>query len=169
MSEGSNAAPTKEKKKPTGGLALFFLGVLIVVPMVLLVECGHTEGQMVVEGSPHGDFVFEATDCHGLSPYGRYGANVHGPGHNDGAIYVTLDPITGPDVQIEVPGSCANADGTDCIVFQVPREACSTYEATVEDTTVMVNDVRLVMGHATLECTLDDGTRVSGRVDFDGC
>ncbi len=160
---------SEAKKKPTGGLALLALGMLIVVPMVLLVECGHTEGDITVTGSPHGDFVFTATDCHALQPYGRYGANVHGDGHDDGAVYVTVDPITGADVQIEVPGSCANADGTDCIVFQVPREACTTYEAHVEDTMTTVNDVRLVKGHASLECTLADGTQVSGRVDFDGC
>jgi len=167
MSDPEPDAPGK--KKPTGGLAMLLLGALIVVPMVLMVQCGHTEGRVTVSGSPHGDFVFEATDCHGLSPYGRYGANVHGPGHNDGAVYVTVDPISGTDVQIEVPGSCRNADGTNCIVFQVPEAACTTFEATVENTGVTVNDVRLVKGHATLECTLDDGTKVSGRVDFDGC
>ncbi len=164
MSDGPKA------KKPTGGLAMLFLGALIVVPMVLLVECGHTEGRMVVEGGPQGDFVFEATDCHGLMPYGRFGANVHGPGHDDGAVYVAVDPIThAAEVQLEVPGSCQNRDGTDCVVFQVPEAACSTFEATVENTGVVVNDVRLVKGHATLECTLDDGTKVSGRVEFDGC
>ena len=166
-----NEAPTEPaKKKPTGGLAMLFLGALIVIPMVLLVECGHTEGSMRVEGSPNGDFVFEATDCHGLLPYGRFGANVHGPGHNDGAVYVTVDPITrASEVQIEVPGSCQNEDGSDCVVFVVPQAACTTYEATVENTGVTVNDVRLVKGHANLECALDDGTRIWGRVDFDGC
>jgi hypothetical protein len=157
------------KKNPTARWALLGLGTLIVLPMLLLVECGHTEGTMSVTGGPHGDFVFTATDCHAMQPYGRYGANVHGDGHDDGAVYVLVDPITGSEVQIEVPGSCVNTDGTDCTVFRVPEESCSTYEAHVENTQTTVNDVRLVKGHATLECALEDGTRVSGRVDFDGC
>lgn len=157
-------------KRGRSGLALFALGVLLVVPMVLLVECGHAEGRIVVEASPHGDFTFEATDCHGLLPYGRYGANVHGDGHDDGAVYVSVDPITGvADVQIEVPGSCANVAGTDCTIFRVPEADCTTFDASVENTTITVNDVRLVKGHATLECALPDGTKVTGRVDFDGC
>ncbi|MBO6935776.1 MAG: hypothetical protein JJ863_12400 [Deltaproteobacteria bacterium] len=161
--------PTKKKNGPAS-MAMVVLGALIVVPMVLLVDCGHTEGQMVVEGGPHGDFVFEATDCHGLVPYGSFGANVHGTGHDDGAVYVVVDPITrAPRVQLEVPGSCQNRDGTNCTIFQVPEAACTTFEATVENTGVIVNDVRLVKGHAALECTLDDGTKVSGRVEFDGC
>jgi len=167
MSDAGSTADTTGT--PTGGLAMLFLGTLILAPMLLLVQCGHTDGHVVVTGSPHGDFRFEATDCHGLAPYGRYGANVHGPGHDDGAVYVTVDPLSGTEIQIEVPGSCRNADGTDCIVFQVPEAACAIYEATVENTGLVVNDVRLVKGHATLECTLDDGTEVSGHIAFDGC
>ena len=162
----SERSAVNDKKAAPFLVAIF----LILLPMLIVMHsCGHTEGQVTVSGGPHGDFVFEATDCHALQPYGRYGANVHGDGHDDGAVYVTMDPISGPDIQVEVPGSCRNANGTDCDVFPVPRDACRTYEAVVEDTNTVVNDVRLVKGHAAIDCSLADGTEVRGRVEFDGC
>ena len=124
---------------------------------------------MRVTGGPHGDFTFVGTDCHSMQPYGRMGANVHGSGHNDGAVYPTMDPIEGPRVDIEVPGSCRNADGTDCTVFRVPRESCGTFEVQVRYTNVMVNDVRLVRGRVKLACDMEDGTHVEGELKFDGC
>jgi hypothetical protein len=104
-----------------------------------------------------------------MQPFGRMGANVHGDGHNDGAVYVSGDPVAGAAVDIEVPGSCRNADGTDCTVFPVPRESCEIWEARVVPTGVLVNEVRLVEGHVRLQCTLEDGTSISGAITFDGC
>ncbi|MBX3274137.1 MAG: hypothetical protein KF729_27975 [Sandaracinaceae bacterium] len=102
-------------------------------------------------------------------PYGRLGANVHADGPNDGAVYVSLDHVTGHRVEIEVPGSCRNANGTDCTVFPVSRDRCATYDANVEPTGTVVDDVRLVGGHVRLDCTLEDGTRVVGAITFDEC
>lgn len=130
---------------------------------------GDTEGSMSVSGGPHGTFTFTPTDCHSMQPYGRFGANLHGDGHNDGAVYVTMDPIRGPAVEIEVPGSCRNADGTDCTVFSVPRERCSVFQSSVEFNGVVVNDVRMVEGNVRLECALEDGTSIRGAITFDGC
>lgn len=161
-------APTE--KRPSRSLALLFLGASIVVPMVLLVECGHTDGTLTVSGSPHGDFVIEPSDCHALLPYGSYGAALRGASPDSGAAYLVADPASrGREVQIEVPGSCDDEDPDDCEVFLVSEAACTTFEVQVENTQTTVSDVRLVKGHAALECILDDGTTVSGRVDFDGC
>jgi len=156
------------RAKPIGRLALLFLGAMIVVPMVLLVECGHADGQITVTGGPHGDFVIEPDDCHSLLPYGSHGAALHGARDDTGAAYVVADPATrGREIQIEVPGSC-DEDGS-CTLLFVGEDACTTFDVQVENTLTTVNDVRLVKGHATLECTLEGGTEVSGRLDFDGC
>ena len=53
----------------------------------------------------------------------------------------------GKKVEIEIPGSCRDADGTDCTVFPVPRDRCTVFEAAVHNTGTVVNDVRLVEGH----------------------
>ncbi len=124
---------------------------------------------MDVTASPHGQWTFIPTGCASMQPYGPMGANLHGDGPNDGAVYVTLDHASGHKVELEVPGSCQNADGTDCTVFQVPRDQCQTFEVTVDYTNTTVNDVRLVQGHVRLDCTLEDGTRVQGGIEFDGC
>ena len=79
------------------------------------------------------------------------------------------DPTRGPSVEVEIPGSCRNADGTDCTVFPLPRDQCRTYEVDVDFTGVTVNDVRQVEGHLAIDCSLTDGTTVRGRVNFDGC
>lgn len=148
------------------------LGLFMVIPLVLVVatgSCGSTEGSLRIEGGPHGSFTLTPTDCHSMQPYGRMGANLHGAGHNDGAIYPTVDPLEGVRLDIEVPGSCRNSNGTDCTVFRVPRDHCSRFEVSVEHTNTTVNDVRLVRGHTRVDCTLEDETHVVGEVVFDGC
>ena len=158
------APPTAAKAGTVAAVAL-----LAALPMIFAIECGSSGGSVRVGGGPHGDFVVAASDCHALAPYGRFGANVHGDGGADGALYVTHDPTSGTLVRIEVPGSCGHASGVGCALIEIPAERCRTFDAAVENTRTVVNDVRLVRGHAELDCALADGTRIEGRVDFDGC
>lgn len=163
--------PSTPARKPIGAI----VGVLVVavVPVVAFLfigkGCDSVEGNMAVTSGPHGNFTFTPTGCASMQPYGRFGANLHAEGNNDGAVYVSVDPTRGQSVEIEVPGSCRNADGTNCTVFPVPRDKCRVFDVHVENTGVSVNDVRLVEGRVHLECTLEDGTSVRGRIDFDGC
>lgn len=144
----------------------------LVVPIFLFAggSCSESvEGNVAVSGGPRPAFTFTPTGCASMQPYGRFGANLHGVGPNDGAVYVTTDPTRGRLVEVEIPGSCRNADGTECTVFPVPRDACRTFDVNVEFNGVVVNDVRKVEGHVSLDCALPDGTTVRGRVNFDGC
>jgi hypothetical protein len=149
-------------------LPIFIVGAVGAGMFFAMGDCGSTEGSVRVSGA-RGNFTFTPTGCASMQPYGRFGANLHGDGNNDGAVYITVDPTRGSLVEIEVPGSCRNSDGTDCTVFPVPRDRCSVYEAHVENTGTVVNDVRLVEGNVRLQCELEDGTTVQGRVVFDGC
>jgi hypothetical protein len=145
---------------PAVGAAIFFSGVG---------DCsGETEGNMRVNGA-RGNFTFTPTGCASMQPYGRFGANLHGEGNNDGAVYVTQDPTRGSAVEIEIPGSCRNADGSDCNVFPVPRDQCSVFQVQVDHTGTTVNDVRLVEGSVRLNCQLTDGTTVNGSITFGSC
>lgn len=164
------AAPQKSGNPVAAGIAV--VALVIIVPLALmfgLSDCGSSEGRMVVSGGPHGEWTFVTTGCASMQPYGRMGANLHAEGHNDGAVYVSLDHVEGHRVELEVPGSCQNADGTECTVFRVPREQCSTFDVSLDYNGVTVNDVRLVEGHVQLSCALEDGTHIEGRIDFDGC
>lgn len=147
--------------------------VTLVIPIGIMLftlhDCGSAEGQLTVTGGEHGDFTFVTTGCASMQPYGRMGANLHGDGPNDGAVYVSLDPVEGHHVQLEVPGSCQNADGTECTVFDVPRAQCETFDVSIDYSGVTVNDVRLTEGHVRLNCTLADGADVVGSFEFDGC
>lgn len=163
----SSALPTKKTGSIIAVVALFAL----VVPFLIFVvdDCGSAEGRMEVTGSPHGEWAFVPTGCASMQPYGMMGANLHADGHNDGAVYVTLDHVEGQKVELEVPGSCSNADGTHCIVLRVPRDQCQTFDVAIEYTGSSVNDVRLVEGHVRLSCSLEDGTHVEGQIEFGGC
>lgn len=156
----------KIKKALVTGAALW---VAIGLITILGGTCGGTEGSVAVSGGPRGAFTLTPTGCSSMQPYGRFGANLHGDEPNDGALYVTVDHFRGKSIEIEVPGSCRSADGTDCTVFSVPRDRCSVYDAEVDFSGVTVNDVRLVEGRVRLECTLEDGTAVRGAIEFDNC
>lgn len=164
---------TSTDKSPATKLG-FLIALTTVVPVFFFLVIGKgcsgsTEGQIVVRGGPRPGFTFRPTSCDSMQPYGRFGANLHGDGPNDGAVYVTRDPSRGPSVEVEIPGSCRNADGTDCTVFTLPRESCRVYQVQLSFNGVVVNDVRQVEGQVAVECTLEDGTVASGRITFEGC
>jgi hypothetical protein len=179
----AGAGPT-QAPQPVGGLRSgapartvkplsLLLGILVPLGIGLVIffgvgDCGSVEGSMQVSGA-RGDFTFVPTGCDSMQPYGRFGANLHGDGPNDGAVYVTVDHVSGTLVEIEVPGSCRNADGTDCTVFPVPRDRCRVYTPSVDYSGTVVNDVRLVEGSVRLECELEDGTVIQGNLTFSGC
>jgi hypothetical protein len=171
------AAPTPTPgESPARGRLAGILGSSVLLPLLgigiffaTMHGCEKTEGKVAVSGNAHGNYTFTPTGCASMQPYGRMGANLHGDGHNDGAVYVTSDPSQGTRVELEVPGSCKNADGSDCIVFPVPRDHCETYDVHVEYQNITVNEVRLVKGHLALTCELSDGTSVRGQITFEGC
>ena len=168
---GATTSPSPSKAKVgaliAGALAPILIGGIVILVFTSMKES--VRGQVTVAAGPRPGFTFRPTGCVSMQPYGRFGANLHGNGPNDGAVYVTIDPTAGKKVEVEIPGSCRDADGTDCTVFPVPRDRCSTYEASVHNTGTVVNDVRLVGGKVKLDCTLEDGTTVRGEVVFDGC
>lgn len=129
---------------------------------------GDVSGEIVVAGA-RGNFRFTPTGCGSMQPFGRFGARLHASGPHDGGVYVATDPVHGASVDVEVPGSCRNSNGTDCTVFSVPRDRCTTFSVQVEPTGVVLNDIRLVEGHLRVDCTLEDGTTVRGSIQFDDC
>jgi hypothetical protein len=152
------------------GFILVSVFLSLGVGLFAVGDCGgSTEGSIAVAGGPRGTFTFTPTGCASMQPYGQFGANIHGDDPNDGAVYVTVDHRRGKLVEVEVPGSCRNADGTECTVFELPRDRCSVHDAAVEFNGVVVNDVRLVEGHVHVDCALEDGTTVRGQITFDGC
>lgn len=150
-------------------LAVGFLAVPLFLVFSGVFGGGSVEGSLTATGGPHGAFRFVGDGCQSMQPYGRAGANVHGEGPNDGGVYVTVDPIMGYRVDVEVPGSCKNSDGTDCTVFQVPRDKCSRWDVVAEFNGTVVNDVRQYRGFAHLTCVLDDGTNIVADLTYGGC
>lgn len=168
-SSGDGGSSGKSNAVVATGLGILFIGIIPLIFFTVSDFKGDTQGQVVVAGGPRAGFTFRPTGCESMQPYGRFGANIHADGHNDGGLYVTRDPTRGSAVELEIPGSCRNADGTECTVIPLPREQCRTFDTHVEYTGVTVNDVRQVEGYVSVDCTLTDGTTVRGRITFDGC
>jgi hypothetical protein len=166
-----DASSLPRKRASVMAVISIVIGVAGLVPFLFLAKgCkGSAQGNVVIAGGPKPGFTFTPTGCSSMQPQGHMGANLHGNGPNDGGVYVTMDPIAGPAVNVEIPGSCRNANGTDCTVFPVPRDHCTAFEADVHYTNVTVNDVRQVKGRLSIDCRLDNGTTVKGQVVFDGC
>jgi hypothetical protein len=170
------AARATEGNAPATGPSLAaviaLVSAFVLVPALLIFgggSCsGEAAGQVVVDG-PTASFTFVPVGCASMFPYGRFGGNLHAAGPNDGGVYVTTDPTKGPMVEVEIPGSCKNEDGTDCTVFALPKASCETFDVQVERNGVVFNDVPLVDGHAKLGCKLEDGTAVTGSLSFSGC
>ncbi|MCC6622947.1 MAG: hypothetical protein IT385_16935 [Deltaproteobacteria bacterium] len=170
----AEAAPSEEPhRRPRKlGAVITLAVVMAVVPFVIFMcmsfGSGSAKGKLTARG-PSGTFEFVPDGCQSMQPFGRAGANVHGKGPNDGGVYISVDPIDGTRVDVEVPGSCKTADGRDCTVFRVPRAACKVFEVEVEFSGVVVNDVRQYEGRTRLECDLPDGTHIEADLTYDGC
>ena len=156
----------------TAGKAALFVGIMSIVPVVLFMcsgfGSGSAKGRLGSRG-PSGTFEFRPDGCESMQPFGRAGANVHGKTPNDGGVYITVDPVDGTRVDVEIPGSCKGSDGTDCTVFRIPRSACRTYDVKVEFSGTVINDVRQYEGQTTLECDLPDGTHIEATLEYEGC
>jgi len=171
---GGGGAVTVSGGNKTGAIVWIAMSIgLGIIPLFFVFSGvfggGSVEGTLTATGGPHGAFRFVGTGCQSMQPFGRAGANVHGDGPNDGGVYVTADPIMGYRVDVEVPGSCKNSDGTDCVVFQVPRDKCSRWDVLAEFNGTVVNDVRQYRGFTHLTCALDDGTQITADLTYGGC
>src|SRR5262249_41175074 len=122
--ERASSAPSTPSAKSAAWIGLTLVGVGALTFVVFGDAGEHLKGHVVVTGGPHRAFTFTPTGCVSMQPRGHYGANLHGDGPNDGGTYVTVDPLHGAAVDVEIPGSCRNADGTDCTLIHVTRDKC---------------------------------------------
>jgi hypothetical protein len=173
LGPGAPRASTPAKR----GRRLLRIILLADIPIIAVVlffvfqgkGCGHTEGSLVAQGQPIGDFTFTPTQCRSGQRMSFFGAVLVGDGPTDGGILVGEDAVKGKFVKLEVPGSCKPPDYEVCTEVMVERSYCSVYEAHVENTNTTVNDVRLVDGHLKLDCKFPEGGSVKADIKFENC
>lgn len=169
---------------PAGGEALFrrnrkALWVALATGNALLLGgilfsvggkgCGHVEGAVVSTGKPIGDFVFTPTTCKSGQRMSFFGVVLVGDGPTDGGMLVVVDPVQGKSLKIEVPGSCKPPDHEVCTEVLVRPDQCTTFDVVVDPTSTRVNNIRLMDGHARVECAFPEGGTLKVNLQFENC
>jgi hypothetical protein len=165
---GPIAAPVPNPAKVVRRMAtaMVLIAVLGIVPFFFLAGgCSSTEGAVVSQGQPLGDFTFTPKECKSGQHEGFHGVFLLPEADNGGGIKIVNDPVRNTWViHVEVPGSCSPT----CKVVTLDPTKCATYDVAVERTNTTVNDIRLLDGRLNLRCSFEDGS-ASANVKFEGC
>jgi Fe-S-cluster containining protein len=98
-----------------------------------------------------------------------FGAILLGSGPTEGGVLVIDDAVQGKLLKVELPGSCQPPDYEVCTVVEVRPAQCRKFDVKLERTSTEVNDIRLIDGHATLDCTFPEGGTLTAGVVFESC
>lgn len=131
--------------------------------------CSKTEGSFVSAGRPVGDFTIVPKKCRSGQRMNFFGAVLLGEGPDDGAVVAIIDPVRGKLVKVEVPGSCRPPDREVCREVLIEPSMCSKFDVSVTRTSTEVNDIRLIDGHISLDCTFPEDGSVRANLKFENC
>jgi len=131
--------------------------------------CSSVTGSFVASGPPLGAFTFTPKMCRSGQRMSFFGVALLGAGPTDGGVLVIDDAVQGKLLKIEVPGSCQPPGYEVCTVVEVRPAQCTTFDVAIERTGTEVNDIRLIDGHATLDCALPEGGKLTAGVVFESC
>lgn len=149
------------------------VALVLVVPLLLMFAlgkgCGRVEGTLVSSGKPLGDFTLTPAQCRSGDHMNFYGVILVGTGPTDGGLLVATEPAHGTYLKLEVPGSCKPPDYEVCTEVMIKREQCSHWDVDVSGSLVIVNERRVMHGHARAECAFPEGGMVKVDLDFERC
>jgi hypothetical protein len=191
---GEPSPPRKASPRPWR-IALIVgipVGLSVAIPVTVVLVLGDTlggdgvvvsssraTGQLRSRGGPHGDYAIAPTFCRtlGLRSLGfERGAVLHVSKHGGlerGAIRVRELEDDEHEVKILVPGKCRDPkDERTCEVVRLRNRDCGFFDARIVAKGRFLSQGRRVYGfdgHASLSCTLADGTAVEGDLAFTGC
>lgn len=165
--------PKKRKGSPLRFIP-FMLGPIITFGVVGFMvlgggSCSSVEGQFVSTGEPVGTFTFMPKKCRSGERMDMHGAILVGEGPTDGGIMVIQDPVKGPIVKVELPGSCQPPDYEVCTEVTIDKAECSVFKVKIKRTNTTVNDIRLMDGSLELDCRFKEGGSVKAKLDFENC
>jgi hypothetical protein len=148
-------------KSPAGARSGAFLAVaapllLAGIPVLFFITAASTEvtGRLQASGAL-GSWVFEPDDCVSGQREGFGGVVLTASKQPERVVRVVKDPVRGQLVVVASPQKPNHV---------LSRESCSRLDASAERTSTNINDIWVVDGKMTLECT-----DLSGSVTFEGC
>lgn len=167
----------KQAKGRRGVLVIALLGALIPMGVMFFVigggGGGSVEGQIVSSGSPYGDYMMQPSSCFSGEHESFFGVwvtpeleKVDGRQGFRGGLKLVKSHLGEWEVYVESPIECS---GLKCKIRQLPRDACSLFDVSVENTNTTFNDIRVRRGHASLDCRFSSGGKLSANLLFKGC
>lgn len=168
--------PVLPKRSKSGPLRLipFAIGPIITVGVLGFMfvgggSCSSVEGTFESAGDPLGTFTFMPAQCRSGERMNVHGAILVGEGPTDGGVMVIQDPVKGPIVKVELPGSCQPPDHEVCTEVTIDKSECKVFKVKIRRTNTTVNDIRLMAGSLELDCQFKEGGTVKAKLDFDNC
>lgn len=131
--------------------------------------CSSVEGNFTASGKPLGAVNLQPVKCKSGQHRGFHGVFILPEKPNQGGIKLIIDPLKGPVVQVELPGSCKPPDLEQCTVVTLDKSACKTYSASVKRTNTRVNRITLLDGRLNLDCTFKEGGTAQANLKFESC
>jgi hypothetical protein len=145
-----------------GGAGLV-TGLVVVILLLGGKGCSWSEGSLSASGPPIGDVTHVPVKCKSGQREGFHGAMLI-DGSGKVLIRVVMDPVRGTLVGVQKPGSCR---GSQCEYVMIGRDTCTVFDVSVENTNTTVNNIRVVEGHARLDCVFKDtGGTVKADLKF---
>jgi hypothetical protein len=146
--------------------------------IILLVTCnvgcnafrdGTASGWVEAKGTA-GAWVFEKGKCFSGQREQYFGLIALGPEGSGQAIKLVKDGIRGWSAVINRPETCkgGGAEKPDCRAVMLTAESCTTLDVDVRNTSMTVNDIRVVEGSLTIDCSNETGS-IRGKLTFDHC
>lgn len=145
---------------------ILLIGVVLVV---LGKGCSSTEGKMISQGMPFGDFSLVPVKCHNARRQGVFGVTIHAQEPKEGNLFMFVDHDKGTFVKIGVPGTCQPPDYQVCEEKLLDATDCSRYEISVRDTGNSVRNVQLLDGHLKLDCQFREGGTLTADIELSNC
>lgn len=170
---GAAPTPGARRRKPAISIAMSAVGLTVFAGMLMVTfgggSCGRIEGSFVSTGKPIGDFTFTPAQCRTGARMDFYGVVLVGNGPTEGGLLVAIDPAQGTFLKIEMPGSCQPPDYEKCTEIMIKPEQCTKWDVDVGGTGVTINRMRMMQGHANVECAFPEGGTVKTNLDFGRC
>jgi hypothetical protein len=155
-------------------VALVVLGIGAAGAMAAFVfGSGSVEGQIQSRGKPFGTWSMKPTACHSGQHQSFFGVwvtpELKSSGGREGfkgGIKLMKSPMEEWNVYVESPLEC---ESFKCKIWELPRASCKVFDVDVRKTSNSINEIWVVEGHATLDCTTPEGGGLTASLKFDGC